>query len=559
MAKSRSRSRTRSRSRSRRRSRITPRRWLPFLALLAVVATAVVLVRRGEPDVGATRSVPAPGAVIPVAAGPDALSTAWYCSGGSARGTKGPAELEAFISSARPTGTTADIVVVGDNGTTKRDTVDVPAYGRTRIVAADYVSADWAAMTIEVLGGNVAVEQQVTGKHGFDATPCPTTAGAEWFVPSGSTAIGAEQYLLVYNPFPGAANVDIDFATDKGPFTPRALRGFSLAPGALRLVPVESQPARRDQIATRVKARSGQVVVDRVQIYDGTGAATKATDDTGALPAPRGLASTPAIPAPSTRWVFPAAVNADGVRNQVALYNPSTTTAAEVDLLLGYEDPSRQGDIEPVQATVQPGEQQLVDLRSVPGLDPHKPYSIAVDSFAADGHEAVPVVAEQLVFNSVEPAGQNTSESEPPPDDDGSGGEAPPEAPPAAEPALGFSTVAGSPVTASRWILADIGAGENRRAQVVVLNPGGSAVELEVVAYKGGTRTPVRTGSVRVAAHDRRVLDLTGVKPYSVLTVTSSNGQVVVARTSQATTGVGLLVALGSPLPDTVHTLPPLR
>lgn len=576
------------------RRRITPRRWLPFVVLVALAAAAFFVNRSLTDDPPTSAVVKVASTRLPVAAESGALSTAWYCSGGTAVGEDGIAELSVVIANAAAEPTTADVTVVDEDGGQEATTIDVPAYGRTRVTAADVLRGEWVGMTVEVLGGDVAVEREVVGPNGYDVSPCSSHAATEWFVPSGSTVIGAEEYLVLFNPFPAATSVDVSFATDEGPLAPRPLQGLTVAGHSVRLVPIDSLPARRAQIATRVEARSGRLVVDRLQIYDGTGDAMGGEGaDAATSPPPRGLAASSAIPQAALQWVFPQGRNDVDVRNQVAIYNPGTDTA-EVDLLITFEDPTRTPEVEPVAVTIPAGEQRLVDLTDVAGLEQGLDYTIGVVSFGIDPVPAQPVVAELLTYNGVRdlaPVGASDDEvtgetppedrvaeqppsddiGEQPPDDSESTGDgAPPEeiestgdgAPPeelgGTEFVPGFSVVPGAPVAASEWLLPSRGGTKDRGADVVVSNPSMATVEVTVHEVVDGRHQPVEGATVKIPPRDRRSLDLAGVGASSALVV-RADGPVVVTATSVSTAGLGTSAALASPLPDTVVVLPPLR
>ncbi|HEX2577044.1 MAG TPA: hypothetical protein VHK88_11895, partial [Aquihabitans sp.] len=126
-----------------RRTRTTPRRWLPFLALVGITAGAVVVSQQATDPEPTPTAVATPSTQLPVAAAPGALSTAWYCAGGTAQGDDGPAELAVRIGNEAPTGARAEIVVAGSNGERRRTTVEVPARGAVRVVGADVLRSAW--------------------------------------------------------------------------------------------------------------------------------------------------------------------------------------------------------------------------------------------------------------------------------------------------------------------------------------------------------------------------------------------------------------------------------
>ena len=284
----------------------------------------------------------------------------------------------------------------------------------------------------------------VTGANGFERGPCPTTASDTWYVPSGSTEIGAVERLVLYNPFPEDSSVDVSFATNDGRLTPGPLRGFTLPSGSVRVIDSDLMPARKTEIASILRARTGRFVVDRVQTYDGTGAEIAADGDAAAVGPPTGLASTPGITTTSARWIFPDVISRPGARTQIAIFNPSSRTA-EIDLVLTYEDPARRSEIEPISLTLTGVEQRMVDLRSVPGLEPDAPFTVRLESLALDGNAAVPVVAEQVVTNAPVPVAEPepAAGEAPPEEEEGEEGEAQ-EAPPEEAEAEGRRSSTGS-------------------------------------------------------------------------------------------------------------------
>jgi hypothetical protein len=277
-------------------------------------------------------------------------------------------------------------------------------------------------------------------------------------------------------------------------------------------------------------------VVDRVQRYDGTGDAVAGTgDDPVASPAPIGLASTPALPARAARWVFPDAVVAEGTRTQVAVYNPGSRTA-RVDVVLVHQDPARFPEVEPVQLTLRPRSEEVVDLSQVVGISPGVPFTIDVRSL-----DDVAIIAEQLSFG-VPGATPSTGS----PDQ---------EAAPLPEPVEGFAVVPGAPVAASTWFLASRGSSSLRAATVVVANPGPRPVEVEVTELTDGRRSRVAGASVTIEPGDRRELDLSAGATSSALLVTA-DAPVVVGHSVVGVRGRGIAQALGTPFPETVASLP---
>lgn len=508
--------------RRRRTRRLTPRRWLPFLALSALVAAATIV----ESDrtvltpeqVDATLDV----ATLPAVARADAIGTAWYCAGGSAAGDDGIAELTVVLANDADVGAKAEVTAITEDGDEVVEAVDVPANGRARVRLADLVDGEWAASTVEVRGGRVAVEREVRGPLGLDSAPCSTEASDRWYVASGATERGAELYLSLFNPFPDATSVDISFATDSGPREPRALSGLSIPARSVRVVRVADDVTDRTAIATSVRVRSGRVVVDRIQTYDGTGEPLPDAGVAEGSPAPSGLVSTLASPVRADRWIVPGARLSPGVRTQVAVFNPTPDTA-EIDLVVGYQEPERNPTVEPVELTLRGYQQTVVDLADVTGILPD--VDLWVDVRSLDG---VPLVVERRSFFA-DPASRT-----------------------------GAVVSLASPFAATRWLVAQGGNTQARTTTVQVANPGPADAVVTVVQIGGGVRADLPSAEVTVPAGDRRALVLDDASAAATL-VLDATGPVVVTSSLSSIEGPGIGVSPAFAYPETVVAVPPFQ
>lgn len=555
--------------------RFTPRRWLPFLMLVAVIGAAVYVTETAEPPVLRDVAVTSPETMMPVAAVPRPVSSTWFCAGGSALGAGERADLSVVIANSADRGATATVTVFGEEGRPRAETVEVPAAGRVRVRARDVHAGKWAAATVEVFGGRATVERQVDGPDGFELSPCSAAAASTWYVPSGSTVRGALMQLALFNPFPDPTAVDISFATNEGPIAPRALRGLAIPARSLRVVTVEN-PSRRAEVAARISTRTGRIVVDRLQTYDGSGDAVTGSGPAAlATEAPRGLASAPALAKPATRWFFPDVRIVDGGRTQVALLNPGRERT-QVELTVGFDDPRRYQPIAPITVTIDAGDQALVDLTDRVEFMGGMELTLRAESTTDVG-----VVAELVWFTGERDSQPEPTEGDPDaevvpeePDDDRVP-EQDPDAPtttldpdtrdeaPSSQSggftvyAPGFAVTAGSPVASRSWFLAGRGANEAVTSQVVVANPSEVAVSVKVRELVGGRSRSVPGATVTVPARGRVTLDLEDTDPGSALIISAESG-VVVGRTQWATTGRGISTDLATPFPDQVVTLPPL-
>jgi hypothetical protein len=506
-------------ARRRRRRRFTPRRWLPFLLLSGLVVVATVV--ESDPAPIAEGPVAVGDLIgVPTVTGDDAISTAFYCSGGTAVGEAGIAELTLVLANDADQGAVAEIVLSGIDGVAATTQVEIPANGRARVATDEFAEGEWIAAAVNVRGGRVAVDREVSGPLGFDAAPCPTDAAERWYVGSGSTVRGATMFLSFFNPFADAASVDVALATDTGRRTPRDLTGLSVPGRSVRVVEVDASVTDRERVAARVIARSGRVVVDHVQTYDGTGdplaGGAEGTEPTIA----RGLVSVPATPTLAPRWVFPGVRVTEGVRTQIALYNPGRTDA-RVDLVVTNEEPERNPEIEPIGVTVGAREQLIVDLADVADQIIANT-DVWVDVRSLDG---VPIVAERLSFFG-EPA-----------------------------PRQGAAVALGSAVAGRRWMVTQAGATQLRSGAVQVVNVGDRPVELTIAALQDGDRVELTSAAITIPAGDRRALDLSDADAAATIVV-EAPGPVVVSSSLGLASGDGVAIQSAWVYPEVLDPLP---
>ena len=396
-----------------------------------VVATGTTFDRRGE---GATSGEAVTAAdLAPVAPAPDALGSTWYCAGGTAR-DGGSADHRVIVVNPGDAAVTGTLTVyggglAGDPAAPDVEPVaqplEVPPRGRVAVRLADVLEAQFGAALVEVVGGEVVVEHVVRGPDDLDAAPCATAPSATWYAASGSTTRDARERLVLFNPFPDDAVVDITFTTSEGVREPEAFRGFVVPARRVVAVDVGSAVQRHPQVALTVRARSGRLVVDRIQSFDGSNGV-------------EGLGLTPAAPAAAAVWHFPDGFKTEGLSEVVTVYNPGDVQA-EVDVEVVVDpspDPAVLTVVEPFQVSVPARRFAQIDIAAEERVPAELGHAVIVRS-----QNGVPVVADRQV-RSADPA-----------------------------PRTGFAATLGSPIAADRWLTAVGGTGEGESEFLVVLNP----------------------------------------------------------------------------------------
>ena len=145
----------------------------------------------------------------------------WFCPGGSAPGGRADVSLEIINASVEPVEAFVSGIRSGSGAAPTDAAVAVGAGGRTRVRLADLVAdSEWMGAVVEVGSADVIVEQTYLGASGTtDRALCHTRTSDLWVSASGATefaAKGEEMVLLLLNPFPHDAVLDIRFYSDAG-------------------------------------------------------------------------------------------------------------------------------------------------------------------------------------------------------------------------------------------------------------------------------------------------------------------------------------------------------
>ncbi len=508
------------------------RRWPPLILIAALLVAGIVVGRDGV-VVDADEALPDPSTLVPVAAPDDALGSLWFCAGQTA-GDDTLADGTLVIANPSDEPAAGQVTVVSDAGDRAAEDLEVAPWRTVRLRVADLLEADWAAAQVETTSGTVVVEHEVVGPLGRAVAACQTRTSGRLRLPAGATTRDARLTLLVYNPSADAATVDLSFVTDEGVRRPSDLQGLPVPTGSV--VPIDVSPVVtvRPVLATVVSARRGGVVVDRIQTFGGRGAATTEEEVAAQRFRRKGLTVTPAVPTAVLSWSFPAGLRAEGIHEQVTVFNPADE-AAEVEVSLALEDPQRNGEVDPFPLEVPAQATRVLDVDLADGVPDGISHSLEVRST-----NGVPVVAERSLS--------------------------------ATEGTIYRAELAstGSPVASSRWVFAaGLRSADAEAERIALVNPGDEAVDVTLVAFGDGERSaPLGDEPVTLAPGEHRELDigqLGGVADGQTSIEVEASGPIAAERRlisrpadpddEESEPGVGGSTALGIPLGPDITTL----
>src|SRR3954454_15014282 len=157
------------------------RRAPALLVILAVILAAGFIDHSfGRPKA----AVRATAGSMPVAPPAKALSSTWYCAGGSAT-SGGSADMSVAVVNDGGDARTGTITFTPNQGEPKSVPVTIPAASRAVFRAQDAVKAPFVAATVELDGGAAAAEVGIGGPLGSSVTGCASSASDQWYFAEG--------------------------------------------------------------------------------------------------------------------------------------------------------------------------------------------------------------------------------------------------------------------------------------------------------------------------------------------------------------------------------------
>ncbi len=467
-------------------------RRVPALAVLAAILVAGGMAdRRAGSDgpLGAT----AISSQVPVAAPASARSSAWYCPGLPVSGALG--EGLVVVANAGDRRLTGTVTVFPDRGESRQTPIAVGPSSRASVRLTDVVSSPYASALIELDGGEAVAEAVVTGAMGDSVSPCASSASSSWYFAEGVTTRDAAEVLLALNPLPDDAVVDVVFSTEEGIVSPQALTGLLVRGQALTAINVGDFVQRRESVSVSLVARTGRLVVGRVQTFDGTAGRKGISVGLGAA-------------APGPVWYFPEGMVTDDQSERFHVYNPGRTEA-QVELVLALDT----GEAEPLRLTV-PRESRLTVVAAEESRIPKGvPHAVTVRSL-----EGPEVVVERTI--------------------DGA----------APSPRTGASITLGARLPAKRWATAAGAADETTDQWVVVQNPGERPASVTLKVLADGSPLLVGTAIVVPPGQRRAVHVNNSLKRATAPVLVTSSEEVIVERDLYRIKALGLGMTAAIPL-----------
>ncbi len=341
------------------------RRAIPALLVVLVGLSAVFFVGRQEPPT--TEAVFAPPSIpwMPSVSDAEVLTGTWFCPGVPASGEEGIGG-EVVVANRADEQLVGRFAILTADGPGVEQDFTVEAWSRRSIDVDAFVTADFASVVVEIIGGAGVVEQVAIHPDGRSVSPCSDQTSSEWYLADGYTVGGSVDTLILTNPYDDTAVADLVFATEAGPSEPNAFQSFPIPPRSVKTIRIAELGARDEPvIAVSVVTSSGRLVLGRAQQYLGGER--------------NGYAVTLAAPALRDQWWFADGEVGDGISERFSIYNP-TSSAVDVDVIfLGLPADANFGYDEPI--TVPAGEVVVVDPSEIEAI-PQGRHSVVFSTLA---------------------------------------------------------------------------------------------------------------------------------------------------------------------------------
>ncbi len=234
------------------------------------------------------------------------ISTSWFCPGVAAG--DGVSKGRVVIANPTDVDITAAVTLLSD-GNPEQQTVTVAARSRQSVDLLRGRTKGVVVPVVEVIGSQGVVEQQLDFAAGDTTSLCATSTSSSWFFADGFTLEGSRERLILANPFPESAVVNITFSTIDGQRRPTALQGFIMPARSVKSFDMSKEGANEEQLlAIEVRATTGKIIASRAQHYLGGGRL--------------GYSTTLGLPLARSKWWFAGGQTATNAIEKLVLYNP---------------------------------------------------------------------------------------------------------------------------------------------------------------------------------------------------------------------------------------------
>lgn len=358
------------------------RQILGFVLVAAGIAGIIVVDRHQVP--GSEGAAAASGALsaFPQVSEGRRISSSWFCPGAAG----GDGVTNAFVNISNPGDTelVASVTFMSADAAAQMRVVVAPR-ARRQVEFLQGRTVGVVAPVVELIGTVGTVEQQLEFPGGDVTSQCVPDTSTSWYFADGFTAEGSTERIVITNPYPDPAVVNVGYTTNAGARKPTGLQGLIIAPRSAKSLGMSELGAHDEaRLAVEVRATTGRVVASRIQHYVGLGRL--------------GYSTTIGNPRALSRWWFVSGRTGPQVEELILVFNPGDSPAS---VQVTYFGPGITNGIAPDQenAAAMPSEEIAVPAGEIVAINsdkvgdlPKGDHSMVISSL-----NDVPVVAEHVL------------------------------------------------------------------------------------------------------------------------------------------------------------------
>jgi hypothetical protein len=270
-----------------------------------------------------------------------------------------------------PGDSAADVRLDGFSGDERTGSTEVTVEpGATTVLDVESALGAAALSVMAESDAPLVVEHRFTSEGGADQAPCSTFSSDKWYFPVVVTTRDSTARLTLFNPFPGDASVNIEAALETGVRAPEELSGVVVSAGSSKVINLEEFLERHEQFSVTVETRSGGVVAELAQRFDGT------NKD---LPI-KGLRLVPGSRSTAARWSFAGGFADAAARERLVVMNPGDTEAGVTAQLVPFG--AVEVMPEPFEMTAPPRRYAALDLDADSRVPPVGYHAIDIEALS---------------------------------------------------------------------------------------------------------------------------------------------------------------------------------
>lgn len=337
------------------------------------------------------------------------------------------------------------------------------------------------------IGG--AIQSWTKPATGAGATLCSERPSDTWYFPAGSSELGFDERLLLYNPFPDEAVARVTFFTPTGERAKASLDDVAVPSGGSTEIEVNKFMNTQKVLSATVESLRGRLMAWKVLFVEPDGA-------------PEGATFTIGAPEPAPKWFFPQGFLGDGAEETLSILNPTEEEVSATVTIFSPDVGLGPADLPEIQ--LEPSTSQEISMEDLK-LELAEDVDLAHLSVVVTSNQGIPIVVERSVTFD--------------------------------EGADGVTSEVGITKPGTRWLLPPL-AKSATEDELVILNSGRQTAQISAqVMTLEGTESPKALSDLKVARAgrlERSLSDLSVEGPFFV--VVTSDHPITVERRAQVGT-----------------------